>query len=168
MTDEQNPAVSTRLERAVHEFLRGEYPHVTLGPSRLEVEYAIVPDTAIEALRRAIDPERPTPRPFVSHDPAMKGGSAVLNGTRLTVEAVASVVWDGWDEAKIRRDGWDYLTRGDVLVAAWFMAMHGSRIWRRRWQAWAIEIAVPLSRARTDEDYASIAWPPSRDGEGRA
>lgn len=157
MTDEQRPA--TDLERAVHEFLRAGHPTVTLGRLRDQYTYAVVPITALNMLACAVDPERPAPRPFVAHDPAMKGGQATVNGTRLTVENLVEHVWSGWTEQQLR-DGWD-LTRGDILVACWFWANHGGRTWKRRWGSWSDEVY----RARSAEDFAAVDWPPTmKDG----
>jgi uncharacterized protein (DUF433 family) len=110
------------------------------------------------------DEQRQAPRPFVSHDPAMKSGDATLNGTRLTVESVANCIWDGWDEDAVRRDGWDYLTRADMLVACWYLGAHGSRTWRRRWGRWARSVHPLLHRSDPD-DYARIDWPPTARSE---
>ena len=98
------------------------------------------------------------PRPFVSHDPAMKGGSATLNNTRLTVEAVAAFIWDGYPEDDIRRLGWEYLSRHDMLVVAWFLGTHGSRTWRKRWGAWAKDAHRWLNAATSID---ACPWPPS-------
>lgn len=156
MTAEQ-PA--TRLERAVHEFVSGEYQTVTLGPSRIEETYAIVPLRTINSLRWAIDPERPAPRPFVSFDPAMKGGRPTINGVRLEASQIAEHVWSDWTEEQLR-DGWS-LTRGDILTACWFWAEHGGRKWKQRWGPWAKSMFPLLHRG---ESYDGIDWPPTAMG----
>lgn len=153
MTDDQPPA--TPLERAVHEFLERDYPTAVIERR----EHAIVPVSALNGLRWAIDPERPSPRPFVSYDPAMRGGRPTLNGTRLDVAMIASIVWQGWDEEKIRRDGWPDLTRLDILTAAWFWGLHGGRTWKRRWGAWANEAHGAL-HGMDAAAIAAIPWPP--------
>lgn len=165
MTDD--PTQATRLERAVHELLRREYPTFRAGPASLADSYAVVPVNAINALRWATDPANP-PRPFVAIDPGMKGGRPTIGGTGLLVEMIAEQVWGGWPEADFYQ-GWEYLKRGDILVAAWYQARNGGRTWKKRWGAWA-ESAYPLlHRARTAEDYALIDWPPSmRDQVGGA
>lgn len=164
MSDEQTPA--TPLERAVHEFLRGEYPTFDLEPTRVSDTYYVIRSSALNSLQWAIDPNRPAPRPFISHDPAMKSGDATLNGTRLTVETVARCIWDGWDEDRMRSSGWTDLTRADMLVCCWYMGEHGSRTWRTRWQRWARTVHPLLHRS--DPDYTAIDWPPTMaDREGQ-
>jgi uncharacterized protein (DUF433 family) len=159
---EQCPA--TPLERAVHEFLRGEYPTVTLGPSRIEKAYAVVPVSAINTLRWAIDPERPAPRPYIALEPPMKGGRPCIGGTGLLVAMQAEQIWGGWTEEEILSN-WPYLTRGDLLVACWYQATNGGRTWRKRWGDWSERMFPLLYRARSDEDFAAIEWPPTlRDG----
>lgn len=48
------------------------------------------------------------------------------------------------------------LTRGDVLVACWYLATLGGRGWRKRWGAWVAEYAGPFWHG----DYAAIPDPP--------
>lgn len=155
MTDTDQPN-ATHLERAIHDHLASEYQKVTLG--RLDETYAIVPVSALNALRWAIDPTRPPPRPFVSFDPAMKGGQPTVNGTRLTVENLVVHVWGGWAEQQLQ-EGWG-LSRHDILTACWFQAENGSRTWKRRWLPWANRVFPLLHRARGAEDVALIDWPP--------
>lgn len=160
MTDEQ-PAPATGLERAVHELLRDAYQTVTLGRDAWDT-YAFVPVAALDALRRAVDPDRPAPRPFVAFDPAMQGGRATIGGTGLTVELMAERIFSGWSETGILSD-WDYLTRADLITACWFVGTYGSRTWRRRWGAWAAEAHGPLWRCDAAE-IAAIPWPPCVKG----
>ncbi|MGI5247798.1 DUF433 domain-containing protein [Dactylosporangium sp. CA-139066] len=108
-------------------------------------------------------------RPFVAVDPAMKSGQPTVNGTRLTVAAVADYVWaDGVDQAAADHD----LTRGDVLVACWYagtVGLPGRRkslaptpLWRRRWSAWADDVHQALWSVTT-VDYDKIPDPPGSD-----
>jgi hypothetical protein len=57
-------------------------------------------------------------------------------------------------------DGFD-LTRHEALVALWFEARHGQRIWRRRWRAWAASVEGSLARADA-VDLSGVDLPPVR------
>ncbi len=82
--------------------------------------------------------------PAITIDPGMRSGQPCLNGSRLTVEAVAGMVWA--ENVDTAMDEYD-LDRRAVLVCCWFAGSYGlpgrraglapGPLWRRRWGAWA-------------------------------
>lgn len=52
------------------------------------------------------------------------------------------------------------LTRGDVLVACWYLGLYGTRRHRRLWKAWATAAHEQMWHA---VDYDRIPDPPIRD-----
>lgn len=89
--------------------------------------------------------------------PGRRSGEPCVIGTRIPTEQIARMVLHG-TVADVLRD-WDYLTRGQVLVACWFHATRegrGSRKWRERWGGWAQDYEEQLWRGAWDE----IAEPP--------
>lgn len=94
-------------------------------------------------------------RPSVEFTPCMRFGEAHIRG--ISVDAIVSAHWVG-DDAES-----DYgLSRAEVLVACWYAARHGTRVWRKRWGPWLAannsENDVRLWR----EDY-EVELPPTRE-----
>lgn len=107
-------------------------------------------------------PER---RPSITIDPLVKAGRPTVSGTRLLVQSLAVYVWGGWTDAEIL-EYWDYLTRGDLILACWYQATQTTPVWRRRWGSWAERVFPALYGACTAEDYATMPWPPVRTRKG--
>ena len=123
----------------------------------------ILPANTLRWLSEAMTPEEREPYPFVSVNPGMCWGQPCVGSTRLPVEMIAEYVWAGSDMAALSSD-WDYLRRGDVLVACWFQAQYGGRRWRKRWGAWARTAGMALW-ACTTVDYEAVPWPPTEAGK---
>lgn len=99
--------------------------------------------------------------PFVSYDPSIQGGAPCLNHTRMTVITVANMWWGSREslESMIERE-WPVESRADLLVAAWFVGTHGTKLWRTRWGEWAKSI----HRYVYYGEYEHVQLPP-RKGE---
>jgi uncharacterized protein (DUF433 family) len=76
-------------------------------------------------------------RAFVSIDPQMRSGQPCINGTRISVDAVAEYVAAGDDPAHIATTY--SIPREAVLVACWYQATYEKGRWRKRWGGWAEE-----------------------------
>lgn len=87
---------------------------------------------------------------YIWIDPARCGGEPCINGTRIPPECVASYYLAGDSaDALCRMYG---ISRQQFLVACWFLAVHGSPRWRRRWQPWAARAGQLLwSRETADQ-----------------
>jgi uncharacterized protein (DUF433 family) len=143
------------LEAAVRAFVDRDYPSVTLGS--LKESYTIVPSMAMSSLRHALDPECSQPRAHISLDPGIKSGEPCIAGTRLTAAWMADHIWSGWTLQDIQKD-WDYLTRADLMVACWYVGIHTSRTWRKRWGKWAKDAHGFLWDSTRQAD---CPWPPT-------
>lgn len=130
---------------------------VQIGRESISSQYVIVPLTALEWLKASLK-TAPEPAPYISIRPGMVWGSPSLNGTRLKAETLYSVVWDGWDMERIHKDGWDYVSRRDVLVCCWFAAERGGRTWRKRWKSWADRAYSALVYGTHVDE---CPWPPT-------
>lgn len=104
----------------------------------------------------------------------MRSGEPCVGGTRINVHIIGDYVWAG--------EGVDHiaklynLTRGQVLVACWFLGAYGidqlhgrngyrtrqTVPWRKRWGAWARQVDGDLWR----EDYDAVPDPPDKDSHG--
>lgn len=88
-------------------------------------------------------------------DPARRFGKVCVHGTRVSALAVAESVWVGEDPVT------DYgITERQALVACWWVAIHESRRWRKRWGAWAGD-AFPLLWSGDELP----PWPPTMSSE---
>lgn len=99
--------------------------------------------------------------PYVSVDPAMRFGRPCVNNTRLSVEAVAGMVWIGESVDEVADEYG--VTRPDVVVACWYAGKFGtseSKRWRKRWGKWADEVHDELWHSRYD-----VPNPPDKNGE---
>lgn len=97
-----------------------------------------------------------TERPFVSIDPAMRFGRPCLNHTRIPVEVVADHFLAG---DPIDRICADYqLSRGDILIACWYLGQYGDVEYRDRWSAWSSHVAETLWHSTVD--YTQVPDPP--------
>lgn len=97
-------------------------------------------------------------RPHVRFDPAQCFGYPMVKGA--SVEAVAGMVWAG-EPVDVVAEDYD-IDRADVLVACWYMGLHGSKKWRKRWRDWVLTAHERMWWASTC-DYTSIPDPPDRD-----
>lgn len=109
-------------------------------------------------------------RPFIATSPEMRGGQPTVNNTRLTVEAVAGLLWAGESVETVAAEY--EITRHDVLVAAWHAGTYGlpgtrrrglaaTRRWRERWGRWASEAHDALWATQTGPGIDGIPDPPS-------
>jgi uncharacterized protein (DUF433 family) len=62
-------------------------------------------------------------------------GEPCIDNHRITTNLIASVWWDGEYDLKYITSNWE-LDKGSVLVACYYEARYGSRIWRKRWKEW--------------------------------
>lgn len=110
---------------------------------------------------------------YIWIDPARKSGEPCIGGTRLDLDIVVETVWhSGADNAL---DLWPQLSRGQVLVACWYVGagnvvrLHGRGgkhvayrgPWRKRWGSWAAEVHQALWSSTT-VDYDAIPDPPEK------
>lgn len=147
-----------RLARAARQVIADASAPIELGRSHSPSRYVLVAERAVAWLAESLTPEQSSPRPCVSHDPLMQGGAPTLNGTRLLVEMLAERYWQlGHVYEREILQAYE-IRRRDLLVCCWFVATHGTRVWRRRWGAWADEV-VMTGGWRTDR-YDEIALPP--------
>lgn len=107
-------------------------------------------------------------QPYISIRPGMRSGQPTLNGTRLSPEAIAHVVWDGYDAETIKVQFWEEATRWALLTACWYVARYGTPTWRKRWGAWAQTVYSDLT---SSGDHDACPWPPTvmdaaADGRG--
>lgn len=72
-------------------------------------------------------------RPAVVFDPGIRFGWPQVVG--IPVESIGGMVWAG-ENVDTTADEYD-LTRDQVLVACWWLGIHGAKKWRRRWKVWA-------------------------------
>lgn len=97
----------------------------------------------------------------VEVDPGTRFGAPHVRGRSTSV--IAGAVWAGEDVETVA-DEYD-LTRGEVFLACWFEAVHGSHGKRRHaWSGWVV-LAGPLLAAK-DPDYAAIPDPQSKHQRG--
>jgi uncharacterized protein (DUF433 family) len=96
-------------------------------------------------------------RPHVRVDPAQRFGQPAVKG--ISCEAIGGMLLAGEDVATVA-DDYD-LTRADVLVAAWYQGMYGTRQYRRAWKGWAEQAGQAMWDTRT-VDYGQIPDPPER------
>lgn len=96
---------------------------------------------------------------YVWIDPGRKGGQPCVGGRRLPVKLLAGSVWAGYpvEEAAQQYD----VTVPQVLVACWYVAVYGSRAWRKRWGSWAKEAHLALYDEATPTDQCPR--PPSKE-----
>ena len=87
----------------------------------------------------------------------MLWGSPVIGGHRITAEQMADYYWYTADTAEEMQRAWN-LTRGELLIAFWYMGRWGSRTWQKRWRAWAESVHPQLWEC----DY-SAPWPPKAE-----
>lgn len=79
-------------------------------------------------------------------------------GTRIPTHMVAEYMWhDGYSDLTY---GYD-LTRGQVLVACWYEAEHGT--YRKQWSAWVEEHFTKMWHA----NWKAVPNPPSKDRAAR-
>lgn len=87
-------------------------------------------------------------RPIIVWDPRVRSGQPQINRTRVTVEDVGGTIWAG-ETVDTVADEYN-LTRADVLTACWWLGLHGTRDWRRRFGGWAAWVDSDLGSGRYD------------------
>ena len=92
---------------------------------------------------------------FVRLDPSVDFGRPLVG--RSPVGVVAGAVWAG-DPVDDVADEYG-LSVPQVLVACWYMARYGSRVWHRRWGAWLRVNEAHLWSCHHDQ----VADPPAVD-----
>lgn len=96
-------------------------------------------------------------RPHIRVDPAQAFGQPAVAG--VPAESVGGTVWV--ESVAVAAHDYD-LTRGQVLVACWFLGTQGPRKWRTRWKTWATAAGIAMWDVRTC-DYDAVPDPPGRD-----
>lgn len=94
-------------------------------------------------------------RPRIQIDPATYSGRPTVTW-RIPPEIPCAAVWDGYDAAWVTSQ-WPAVTRPRLLVACWYLGRHGSRVWQKRWRAWADDVSGKLWSG----DY-DVPLPPTR------
>lgn len=93
-------------------------------------------------------------RTGISVHPAYRFGQPHIRG--IATEAVAGMVWAGESLERVQDDYG--LSRGEVLLACWHEARHGTPRWRKRWLGWLRKVDLLLWKAAPDWD--AIPDPP--------
>ncbi len=96
---------------------------------------------------------------FVSISPSVKFGYPCVDNNRITVEMVAQIWWEGSQTLEGIKKSWPDLNRGVVLVACWYMARYGTRLWRKRWKDWLKIADIELWNMR----YKTCLMPPQKE-----
>lgn len=99
--------------------------------------------------------------PYLYLSPAMQFGRPNIGGSRLPAEVVAQAWWDGSSEVEIYYAWPDCKGRGELLLACWWMARYGTRLWRKRWGRWL----KGVERSLWDEDYSAPLPPQWQEGK---
>lgn len=151
MTDDdtRDPAREP-LARAVRALVEHDWPRVTVD----HTEYALVSVGWLDGLRSELS-EEDGRHAEVSVCPGRRSGTPCVGGTRIAAEHVAEYVWQSGGNARERFG----LTRGEMLVVAWYVATYSSKKWRTRWGKWATDHYDALWRA----DYDAVPDPPTRE-----
>jgi uncharacterized protein (DUF433 family) len=97
-------------------------------------------------------------RPRVEVEPGIRFGYPHVRG--VSVEVLGGQVFAG-DSVDEVADDYPYMSRGHVLLACWYLGMHGSKAWVRRWRMWAVDVYVLLARDRPD--YSAVPDPPTKE-----
>lgn len=103
-------------------------------------------------------------RPAVTTEPGMRFGYPQIRG--ISVDVIGGTVWAEDVTVACREYG---LTRGQVLIACWWLGRYGDPeppeegddSWRDRWGTWAGDAELLL--ARGDVDYDAVPDPPWAD-----
>lgn len=93
------------------------------------------------------------PLPVITIDPAVRFGRPHIDG--ISCEALAGMVAAGEDVNVVAAEYGR--TRGEVLLACWWIGMDGPSRWQKRWRVWAEAAHQRLARGEYDE----IEDPPS-------
>ncbi len=83
-------------------------------------------------------------------------GMPCIGGTRIDVETVTERIW--WGESGDEIAAYYEISRAQVLLACWYQARHGTRTWRKRWDAWECQNWDALAWNRWDR----VPFPPAR------
>lgn len=99
-----------------------------------------------------------TERPFICLDPMVCDGKPTIGLSRLYVQVIAEAWWYGaFKETTIYLNWPACKGRAELLLACWWMARYGTRIWRKRWGAWLKTVEGALWAGNHD-----VALPPHR------
>lgn len=98
---------------------------------------------------------KPEPRPVVTVDPRVRFGRPQING--ISVEAIAELVIAGEDIDTVLKQ-WG-ITRPQLLVACWYVAVYGPPRHRHMWREWLAAAEGPLAHGH----YTEIPDPPSKE-----
>lgn len=96
-------------------------------------------------------------RPHVRAEPGIRFGQPNVKG--VSAEVLGDLVFAGDPVDEVAEDYG--MTRGDVLVACWYLGMYGGKAWVRRWRSWCNDVYDLL--ARNNPDYTAVPDPPSRE-----
>ncbi len=96
--------------------------------------------------------------PCVWVSPGRCSGRPCIGGHRLSVDLIADLWWGGSSAVAIQRDY--AITREQIVVACWYVARYGTRMWRRRWGRWETDVFQRLWNGR----YKGAPLPP-RSGD---
>lgn len=100
--------------------------------------------------------------PAIRVSPGVMAGLPCIAGTRIPAKQIAGCWWRGaYPTVDSLGDTYD-LTRAQVLVACWYMALSGGPRWRNRWGAWAASAGSEMWRGRSD----LVPPPPQRQKKG--
>ena len=94
---------------------------------------------------------------YVWIDPGRLSGQPCVGGHGLSCEQMADCYWAGWSIAEMLSN-WD-LSRPQLLVAWWYQAKYGGRVWKKRWGAWAEASFGALWKG----DYDAVENPPQQE-----
>ena len=93
--------------------------------------------------------------PHVAFAPYMRFGSPTINNTQTAVETIIKRWWCATETLELMLEDFS-ITRGDLLVACWYMGIYGTGVWKRRWGQWAKDNSADLWHSRFD----TIELPP--------
>lgn len=89
---------------------------------------------------------------YVWLHPARRSGEACVGGTRIPTRMLCEWWWAGRDP----RFDWG-MSREQVILAYWYEAIHGTKIWQRRWREWAVENTNQMWEGNFDK----VPYPPT-------
>ncbi len=96
-------------------------------------------------------------RHLITVYPDMKFGEPCVDHHRIPAEMMARVWWNGEFTVEGIERHWPGMNRGAVLVACWYQARYGTRLWGKRWKEWLTVAAGELWAGQ----YDSCPMPPT-------
>lgn len=125
-----------RLVAAARAVLEAASKPVEIGTRYDAEDYVIVPANRLTWLNDALSPEQRESCPDIRVSPKMKFGEPCIAGHRLPAGFIADHYWYLGESLQAEiLDAYE-LTRGEVVVACWFVAAHGTWAQRKRWKPW--------------------------------